>query len=140
MKANKILLGGIAGGVASFFLGWIVYGMLLMDFMNANYNQCAMKPMEEMVWWALILSNLASGFLLAVIFNWTNTRGWLAGAKIAGIVAFFMITSYDLSFYSMSTMFSGLSVVIIDILVGTVFTAIIGAIIGLVMGMGKKEV
>ena len=139
MNANKILLGGIVGGVASFLLGWLVYGVLFMDYMNANYNQCAMKPMEEMVWWALILSNLASGFLLAIIFSWSNTRGWMAGAKVAGIVAFFMITSYDLSFYSMSSMFSGLSVVIVDIVIGTVFTAIVGALIGLAMGMGKKE-
>ncbi len=123
MNANKILLGGIVGGVASFLLGWLVYGVLFMDYMNANYNQCAMKPMEEMVWWALILSNFASGFLLAIIFSWSNTRGLMAGAKVAGIVAFFMITSYDLSFYSMSSMFSGLSVVIVDIVIGTVFTA-----------------
>lgn len=139
MKANKIILGGIAGGVASFLLGWLVYGVLLMDFWTNSYNHCAERPEEEMVWWALILSNFASGFLLAFIFSWSNTKGWLAGAKIAGIVALFMIIAYDLSFYSMSTMFNSLQVVIIDIIIGTVFTAIIGAVIGLVMGMGKKE-
>jgi hypothetical protein len=139
MKANKILLGGLAGGVASFLLGWLVYGVLLMDFWESNFNNCASRPMEEMVWWALIISNFASGFLLAFIFSWSNTKGWLDGARIAGIVALFMIISYDLSFYSMSTMFNSLNVVIIDIVVGTVFTAIIGAVIGLVMGMGKKE-
>jgi len=139
MKANKILLGGLAGGVATFLLGWLVFGVLLMDFWESNFNNCASRPEEEMVWWALILSNFASGFLLAFIFSWSNTKGWLAGAKVAGIVAFFMVISYDLSFYSMSTMFNSLNVVIIDIVVGTVFTAIIGAVIGLVMGMGKKE-
>ena len=68
------------GVSASFLLGWLVYGVLFMDYMNANYNQCAMKPMEEMVWWALILSNFASGFLLAIIFRlvkypWLDGRG-----------------------------------------------------------------
>ncbi len=139
MKANKIILGGITGGVASFLLGWLVYGVLLLDFWNANFNNCASRPMDEMVWWALILSNFTSGFLLALIFSWSNTKGWLAGAQIAGIVALFMIISYDLGFYAMSTMFNSLNTMIIDIVVGTVFTAIIGAIIGLVMGMGKKE-
>jgi hypothetical protein len=138
MNTNKILLGGIVGGVASFLLGWLVYGVLLSDFMTANYNQCAMKPMEEMVWWAIILSNFASGFLLAIIFSWTNTTGWLAGAKIAGIVTFLMVASFDLSMYSMSTMFGSVSVVFMDIIIGTVFTAVIGAVIGQVMGMGKK--
>jgi hypothetical protein len=139
MKANKIILGGIVGGVASFLLGWLIYGVLLMDFWTNYFNHCAERPEEEMVWWALILSNFATGFFLAFIFSWSKTKGWLAGAKIAAIAAFFMILSYDLSFYSMSTMFNSFSAVIIDIVIGTVFTAIIGAIIGLVMGMGKKE-
>jgi hypothetical protein len=139
MNTNKILLGGLAGTVTYFFLGWIIYGMLLMDYMNANYNQCTMNPNGEMVWWALILSNVASAFLLALIFNWSNTKGWMGGAKIAGIVGVLMITSYDLSMYSMSTTFNSLSVVLIDIVIGTVFTAIVGAVIGLVMGLGKKE-
>jgi hypothetical protein len=108
--------------------------------MTANYNQCATKPMEEMVWWAILLSNFVSGFLLAIIFSWTNTTGWMAVVKIAGIVAFLMIASFDLSMYSMSTMFGSLSVVFMDIIISTVFTVIIGAVIGLVMGMGKKEV
>jgi hypothetical protein len=139
MKTNKILFGGLAGGLAFFLLGWLVYGVLMMDYMNANYNQCAMKPMEEMVWWALLLSNFASGFMLAFIFSWSNTSGWMAGAKVAGIIGLLMYISFDLSMYSMSTMYRGLDVVFVDILVATVFIAVVGAIIGFVMGMGKKE-
>jgi hypothetical protein len=139
MKTNKILFGGLAGGLAFFLLGWLVYGVLMMDYMNANYNQCAMKPMEEMVWWALLLSNFASGFMLAFIFSWSNTSGWMAGAKVAGIIGLLMYISFDLSMYSMSTMYKGLDVVFVDILVATVFIAVVGAIIGFVMGMGKKE-
>ncbi len=34
MKTNKILLAGLAGAVLNFFLGWLVYGMLLYDFIT----------------------------------------------------------------------------------------------------------
>jgi hypothetical protein len=139
MNSNKILLGGLAGGIAFFLLGWLVYGILLMDFMRTSYNQCSMNPEGEMIWWALILSNFAYSFLFAFIFSWTKTTGWMGGAKVAGIIGLLMASYFDLSMYSMSTMFNGLSVVFLDIIIAAVFAAVIGAIIGLVMGMGKKE-
>jgi len=139
MNTNKILLGGLAGGIAFFFLGWLVYGVLLMDFMRDSYNQCSMNPEGQMVWWALILSNFAYSFLFALIFGWTKTSSWMGGAKIAGIIGLLMSAYYDFSMYSMSTMFKNLGVVFMDIIIAAVFAAVIGAIIALVMGMGKKE-
>jgi hypothetical protein len=110
-----------------------------MDYMKVNYNQCAVKPMEEMVWWAIILSNFASAILLALIFSWTNTTGWMAGAKVAGIVGFLMSFSYDLGSYSMNNTFNSVTVLITDIIISTVFTAVVGALIALVMGMVKEK-
>ena len=139
MKTNKILLGGLAGGVAFFFLGWIVYGMFLMDFMMANQNQCAMRPMEEMIWWSLIVSNIIWAFAYAVIFSWGNITGFVNGLKSGAILGLLIGASIDLSFYSMSTMFNSLTVVCVDVLATTVMSAIGGGIIAQVMGMGKKE-
>ena len=138
MKTNKILLGGITGGVTFLLLGWLVYGILLMDYMTANYNQCAMRPMEEMIWWAMILSNLAYGFLLSIVFSWSNTTGMMAGAKVAAIIGLLFAVSIDSGFYAMSSMFSNLTAVFVDIIAYTVMTAIGGAIVAWVMGMGKK--
>lgn len=138
MKTNKILLGGIAGGVTFFLLGWVVYGMLLMNFTTANYNQCAMRPMQEMVWWAMILSNLAFGFLLSLVFSWSNTTGTMTGAKIAGILGFLIAVAIDLSYYAMSTLFSNLTAVFVDIIVFTALSAVTGVVVALVIGMGKK--
>src|SRR3989339_1194885 len=100
MKTNKILLGGIIGGVSFFLLGWLIYGVLLMDYLTANYNQCAMRPMQEMIWWALVLSNLALGFLLSIVFSWSNTTGIMAGAKVAAITGLLLSLYLDLSFYA----------------------------------------
>jgi Na+/pantothenate symporter len=138
MKTSKILTGGIAGGITFFLLGWVIYGMLLMDYTTANYNQCASRPMQEMIWWALILSNLAFGFLLSVVFSWSNTTGAVAGAKVAVIIGLLLSVSMDFSYYSMSTMFSNLTAVFVDIIVFTVMSAITGVVVAWVMGMGKK--
>lgn len=138
MKTNKILLGGITGGVALFLLGWVIYGIILMDFATANYNQCMNRPMQEMVWWSLILSNLALGFMLSTIFSWSGTTGIMAGAKIAGVTGLLLSASMDFGYYSMTTMYVNPSVIVVDIIVYTVYLAIAGAIVAWVMGMVKK--
>lgn len=137
MKTNKILLGGLAGGVTFFLLGWLVYGVLLMDYTTANYNQCAMRPMQDMIWWAMILSNLAFGFLLSMIFSWSNTTGIMSGAKVAGIVGLLMSISIDLGFWAMSSMFSNFTAVFVDIVAYSVMSAIAGVAIAWVMSLGK---
>lgn len=138
MKTNKVLLGGIVGGIAFFFLGWGIYGILMMDYMNENMDQCANRPEGEFIWWAMIVSNLVMGFLYAMIFSWTNTSGFMGGAKLAAIIGFMMGLSMDMSFFSMTVIFGSLTTVIVDVLVWTVLSAIGGGIIGMVMGSGNK--
>ncbi len=139
MKTGKILLGGIAGGLTFFLLGWLVYGMLLMDYTTANSNQCIMRPMEDMIWWAIILSNLTYGLLLSIVFSWSNTKGAMAGARVAAIIGLMICISMDLSFYSMSTVFSNFAAVIVDVIAFTAMSAIVGIVVALVTGIGKKE-
>ncbi len=137
MTNNKTLIGGLAGGVAFFLLGWLIYGILLVDYYAANTNQCAMRPMTEMIYWAMGISNLALGLLLAMIFGWSNTSGMMAGAKVAAIIGLFMAISLNFNFYSMSTMYASLTPIFVDILVSAVYFALGGGIIAWVMGMVK---
>jgi ABC-type molybdate transport system permease subunit len=139
MNTNKILVGGIVGGIVFFFLGWLIYGILLAGYMAANGNTCIMRPMEQMIWWALIISNLVWGFLLAIIFSWSNTTGWMAGAKKAAIFTLLLGLAIDLGYYSMSTMYSNMMAVFVDILTSVAMTTIGGAIIAWAMSMVKKE-
>jgi hypothetical protein len=63
MDTKKLFMGTIVGGIACFFLGWVVYGMLLMETMAAYSNPSIMRAGTDMVWWAMILGNLGySGF------------------------------------------------------------------------------
>lgn len=138
MNTNKILSGGIAGGVAYFLLGWLVYGMALASYMASHSNPCVMRPMEEMIWWSMIVSNLISGILLALIIGWSGNSSVAGGAKTGAIIGVLMGLALDLSFYSMSTMFTDLGAVFVDIIAYTVMSIGAGAVIGWVMGMSKK--
>jgi hypothetical protein len=135
---KRILIGGIVGGVAFFLLGWLVYGILLLDFYQANGNQSINRPMEEMVWWALMASNLLSGFLIAFVFDWTNTTDVVEGMKKGAILGFLMSASYDLSMFSMTTWFIGKRLVVVDIGVSTLFVAVGAGIIAWVMAKNSK--
>ncbi|MBL6964745.1 MAG: hypothetical protein ISR55_13055 [Bacteroidetes bacterium] len=140
MKTNKILMGGLAGALTFFLLGWLVYGVLLAGYAEENYNHCASRPMEEMIWWAIILSNLAYGFLLAIVCSWANTKGWMAGAQVAGLTGLLIGLSINLSMHAMNTMFNSIGAMIVDIVVYAIISSVTGIVIALVFGMSKKEV
>ncbi len=133
------MLGGVAGGIILFLANWFVYGILLKNYMAANYNQCFMKPMEDMTWWALILSNLSLGFLLTIVISWSNSTSVIAGAKVGGILGLLFTLFIDLQFYAMSNMFHDLSVVFVDLIASVIILITGGAVIAWVMAMDKKE-
>jgi hypothetical protein len=138
MKTSKVLLGGLTGTVAYFLLGWLIYGLLLMDYTLANQNQCASRSMEDMAWWAMILSNLAGGFLLSITMGWSNNKGLLSGAKVGAVIGLLYAASVDLGMYAMTSLFLNFKAVVVDVAVYTFMSAIAGALIGLIMGLGKK--
>ena len=132
----KILRGTIFGGIAFFILGWIVYGMLLAKFMEANSNGCANRPMEEMVWWSMIVSNLILGLLLTLILKWSGASGVSDGIKTGALFGLLMALSMDLMMYSMTTMYN-MTAIIVDAIVTTVLVGISGLVI--VLTWGKND-
>jgi hypothetical protein len=139
MKTYRIIYAGLAGGLAFFLLGWLVYGILLNDFMMNNYNNCSSRPSNEMVWWAIILSNLVSAYLIAIVISWANAKNIVDGIKIAAILGLLITASMDLSLYSMSTTFLNTKALIIDVAVATLLWSVVGFVISFVIFSGKKK-
>lgn len=139
MNTNKMLLSGVAGGIAFFLLGFLVYGVLLMKFFEANAGTATGVMKEPMDWWALILGNLAWGFLLAVIFvRWANISTFITGLKAGAIIGLLTGLSSDLMIYGTSNL-SNLTGTIVDVLIFTALSAVAGGVVGLVLGMGKSN-
>lgn len=135
----KILRGTIFGGITFFLLGWLVYGILLMDFMAANSNNCAARLDDEMIWWAMIVSNLVLALFVTVVLKWSGAKSITDGMRIGAVIGFLTGLSTDLSFYSMTTMISNLTALIVDVLVYTLVLGVVGMIIVLTWGKEKKE-
>jgi len=137
MDIKKWIIGGITAGILFFLLGWLIYGNLLMDFMN-NHTGAAgnvMRPEPEMLY--LVIGNLAAGFMLAYVFIKGNVSSAANGFITAGILGLLISVSYDCMIYATSTVMSKTGMAT-DVVVSTVMFAIVGAITAFVMNMGKK--
>jgi len=139
MNSQKFIVGGIVGGIVYFLLGWLVYGMLLKDFMANNLSN-SMRPDADTIWWALILGQLAGGFFLAYVVGKAGATSAGAGAGVGFVAGLLVCLSYDLTMYGVSTTISSLKGLAADVAVSAVMSAIVGAVVGWVMGMSKKTV
>lgn len=140
MNSQKFIIGGIVGGIAFFLLGWVIYGMLLKDFMSSNVASGTMRADSDMIWWALVVGNLAMGFLLAYVIGKGGAISAGKGAGTGFVLGLLISLSYDLTTYATSTTLTSLKAVAADVAVMAVMGAIGGAVVGLVMGMSKKTV
>ncbi len=133
----KILKGTIFGAIAFFFLGWLVWGILLMDFSMNNYNTEIYLPEDEMIWWAMIVSNLALALMYTLILKWAGAKTLVDGVKIAAIIGALYALSIDLGYYSMTNVILNLSAIVVDTLAYLVISAITGLIIVATWGKDK---
>ncbi len=136
---TKTLIAGLVGGVAAFFLGWLIYGMVLMPIMEGHCNSTVMRAEADMIWWALILSNLFWGLSMALLLGWGNVTSFMTGLTRGAIFGFVLMVSWDLSMYSMSTWFTDTTGVVIDIVASTVMNALIGGVVGWMLGRGNAS-
>jgi hypothetical protein len=141
MDTKKFLTGTLVGGIAFFFLGYLIYGLALASFFSGHAGAATgeMKSMEEIVWWALIAGNLSSGALLTYIFlKWANISSFGSGASAAAAIGFFMSLSMDLIRFATSNSLD-LTASLTDVVVGTVMAGVAGGAIGAALGMGNKS-
>lgn len=140
MKTQKILAGTLVAGLSMFFLGWLVYGVLLMDFMEEYCDNSNARPMEQMIWWALVASNFVTGWFLTLVVYWTGSFTAGAGIRVGAITGFLVGLSFDLSMYSMTTMFKSFTPVVVDVMAYVVLSSIASALSAVVMSkVGKAS-
>lgn len=133
----KILRGTVFGGIAFFFLGWLFWGILLMDFSANNYNQDVYLKNNEMVWWAIILSNLIYALLNTLFLKWGQAKKWIDGLKIGILFGGLYALTTDLGIYSVTNILLNVWAILIDALAYAIITGILGTII--VLTWGKSD-
>ncbi len=136
MDAKKRIMATLAGFVVFFFMGFLLYGMLLMDFFMANAGSATGVYREdaEMVWWALAVGNLLQSYLLVYIFSkWASITTFASGLQAGAMIGLILGLGYDLTMYGTSNI-SNLTATLVDPLVVAVMMGVTGGVIGLVLG------
>jgi len=140
---KKLILATLAGSVVQFLLGWLIYGLLLADFMNSNttHFEGLMKDMNSGSFIILVfISGLMMSFLITFIFQrWAKFDNFLKGLTGGMFLGFFMALTYDLFSLAAMNMIT-VSTMIVDVIANTVVVGIVGAVIAWVLGFKSKEV
>ncbi|KAA3637549.1 MAG: hypothetical protein DWQ02_06590 [Bacteroidetes bacterium] len=138
MNFTKLFVGTLIGGVVYFLLGWLVYGILLMDVMSIpeEFNSILYSEEEfNMVFMAV--SCLVWGLLLTyVLLSWGGIKSFGAGLLPAAIIGALVALSLGFSMASMYK-FSEVPNVLIDSVATAVISGITGGVIGWYLGRGK---
>ncbi|MBK8669038.1 MAG: hypothetical protein IPN89_06035 [Saprospiraceae bacterium] len=92
------------------------------------------KSESDMVMWAMVLSCLFLGLLLAYIFvQWSGISTWQSGLTAGAIIGFLLTCSVDLGLFSMTNMHT-VRTILMDIGINTFYYAAIGAVMGWWLG------
>ena len=113
---------------------------MLKDFMAAHAGSATgvNKTMEEFNFGWLLIGNLASGFLLAIIFGtYGSIHTVMGGVKAGAVIGFLMGLGMDSVFYATSNLMN-MTGMWADVIAWTAICAITGAVVAAVLGMGRK--
>ncbi|MBK6997799.1 MAG: hypothetical protein KA138_02390 [Saprospiraceae bacterium] len=137
---TKVLLAALAGAVVTFLSGWVLYGMALKGFFDANTTEVGASVMrgEMPLMWAIFVGCLAWSLLLALLYSRWAAITTFKGGAIAGAWIMFLV-ALGADFFSYASMnIMTMNAALVDPVVNAVQGALAGGIIGWVLGYGNK--
>jgi len=138
---SRVLAATVAGGIACFILGFIIYGLILDPMvMRPNTNPEAAKLMKDPPIWAfLILGNFVAAFLLAYIFDKWATISTFVGGLMGGATIFFLFALHiQLMFAAFMNLMTSYVPMVVDVIGSAVLGGLAGGVIGMVLGKMNK--
>jgi hypothetical protein len=134
MNTTKLLTATITGTVVSFVLGYLIYGMALAGYMEANSS---IGGELDYMW--LILGHIVFSFFVAYIFlQWAGISTAQGGAKAGALIAFLTTLSINWLYLGGSDVWAGPVPTVVDAVGAAVVWAVAGAAVGWVIGRGGE--
>ena len=136
MALKKLTMATLAGGIAAMVVGYLFYGMLMVDFYTTNVGSATGVYKEVPIWWSLILGQVLFAGFLTMIMVWRGDSSAGAGVKTGALVGLVLGLSLNFTYYGTSNI-ANLTATLVDPIIVVIQTGITGAVIGAVLGMGS---
>ena len=136
MAAKQFTMATLAGGVAVFVMGFLLYGLALADFFAGNAGTATGVMKEPLLMWSLILGQVTFAAFLVMVMGWRGDSSALAGLKTGALVGLISGLGASLTGYGVANT-SNLMATLVDPVVYMVQLGVGGAVIGVVLGMGS---
>lgn len=143
IRRNKTyLLAAAAGTVAVLGITILIYATFFHEFLEQyvelSPDVVAMISRENTNLVAMLLANLAHGFLIATVIRWGKFYTPLRGAGAGAAIAFLTEIYFCFSQYSILKTMS-LTTAVLDTVMWTFINAIVGAIVAWVFAKGASK-
>ena len=133
MDIKRLVLGTVAGVIALFILGYVIWNMLFTDFFAANAGSAIGFAKDPQVMWAIAAGTLSYAALITLaIGTRAGSTTIVEGLKVGAIVGFLMWFGADMIIYGVWNL-SNLTATIADSLLELIRAGISGAVIAAVL-------
>ena len=136
MAAKQFTMATLAGGVAVFVMGFLLYGLALADFFAGNAGTATGVMKEAPLMWSLVLGQVITAAFLVMVMGWRGDSSAMAGLKTGALVGLIFGLGLDFTFYGVANT-QNLIATLVDPFVFMIQLGVGGAVIGAVLGMGS---
>jgi len=136
---KKQLLASLGSAIAGFLYGWLVWGIMLMDYFTSQTTTYPglMKEESTLTILGYFIGNFLGAFLLTYIFRkWANITTAKSGFINGALIGLLICLGVDLGFWFGMNLFST-QAIIVDIITGTIMYGVMGAVSALILGKMK---
>ncbi len=133
---KKMLIATVAGGVAFFLLGGLLYVVILGGFYEANLGSATGVMREIPIWWAMVVSQLGLAAVVTYVFLHADVATAFDGLKTGAIFGLLFGIAMAFDLFAV-TNWSNVTVAFVEPFVTGVRMALGGAVIGWTLGMGS---
>ena len=133
----KLIISTIVAAIVLFILGWVIYGIILMEYFNTHMGHL-MRPETDMKIWAYAVANLLQALMLSIIYSrffYEGVSPVKEGLTFGFLIGLFSALPYV--FYFWAGMKVTWQPVLLDGVLMGIMIVIAGLVIGLVYGKTK---
>jgi hypothetical protein len=141
---KRFLLSGLATSVSSLLLNAAAYFLVLKDVYRAHptiseeFMKQLHRPSDQLIAWAMAVTALAMGFLVATAMKWSGARTFASGLRRGFVFAALFWGAVNFGLYASSNYFSS-QAVFVDYACSVTAMTLSAALAAWILGQGKRR-